>query len=231
VKNIYVEGTYLNYNPTWHVEHSPWKAGQIIKILNKNNVNPGTICEVGCGGGEILNQLFYKLSPRNKYIGYDISPQAIEIARSIKNDKLEFLNKDFFADSNSFYDVLLIMDVVEHVENYIGFLTNIKERGTYKIFHFPLDLNVLIMLRSKPLLETRKAAGHIHYFTKDIVVAVLNDLGYEIIDSFYTDLSSVVPPKSIKMKILNLFRKYSFKINKDFAAKMFGGYSLLVLTK
>ena len=231
MNNIYINGTYLNSNPSWDVRHSPWKAEQIIKMLNKNKINPAIICEVGCGAGEILNQLFYKFSQSNKYVGYDISPQAIGIAKLIKNNKLEFFNKDFFAEPNLIYDVLLIMDVVEHIENYIDFLSNLKERGKYKIFHFPLDLNVLIMLRSKPLLETRKAVGHLHYFTKDIVIAVLNDLGYEIIDYFYTELSAVEPPKNIKMKFLNLLRKFSFKINKDFAVKMFGGYSLLVLTK
>jgi len=58
-KEIYTEekGNYLENNPTWHIEDSPWKAKQIFKMLNKNSINPKSIAEIGCGAGEILNQL------------------------------------------------------------------------------------------------------------------------------------------------------------------------------
>ena len=50
---MYLDGTYLEHKPTWHVEDSPWKAKQIHTILSKNNIKPNTVCEVGCGAGEI----------------------------------------------------------------------------------------------------------------------------------------------------------------------------------
>jgi ubiquinone/menaquinone biosynthesis C-methylase UbiE len=58
---MYVSGEYLQNNPMWHVEDSPWKAKQILKILGRNNIAPGTICEVGCGAGEILAQLQHEM--------------------------------------------------------------------------------------------------------------------------------------------------------------------------
>ncbi len=45
---IYEDGTYLDNNPGWHEEDSPWKAKQIDNIIKKNSLNPKTICEVGC---------------------------------------------------------------------------------------------------------------------------------------------------------------------------------------
>jgi ubiquinone/menaquinone biosynthesis C-methylase UbiE len=54
---IYTNGDYIKKNPTWHVENSAWKAEQILTMLSKHNLTPQTICEVGCGAGEILAQL------------------------------------------------------------------------------------------------------------------------------------------------------------------------------
>lgn len=228
---IYLDGTYFSKNPTWDKEDSPWKAIQILKILTNNHIIPNKICEVGCGAGEILNQLSNKLNHETRFVGYDISPQAIELANLIENDKIEFRNKDILKEPNENYDVLLVMDVVEHVEDYINFLRGLKEKGTFKVFHFPLDISVLTVLNSLPLLDTRKQVGHLHYFTKDITLAVLRDLGYEIIDYFYTDFSFVRPLNTLKIKLLLYLRKIGFLINKDLTVKLLGGYSLLILTK
>ena len=49
-------------NPNWHAEDSPWKADQIIKILDRNQLPKlKTVVEIGCGVGEILKQFQNKL--------------------------------------------------------------------------------------------------------------------------------------------------------------------------
>ena len=57
MKDIYNDGTYLKNNPTWHEEHSPWKAGEIKEIIERNSLAPKQVCEVGCGAGGIISQL------------------------------------------------------------------------------------------------------------------------------------------------------------------------------
>ncbi len=57
LEEIYTSGEYLAKNPTWHIEDSSWKAMQIIRMIAQNHLAPKTICEVGCGAGEILKQL------------------------------------------------------------------------------------------------------------------------------------------------------------------------------
>ena len=52
-----LKSDYLIKNPTWHEEDSPYKASKILKILNKNSINPNSIFEVGCGYGGILENL------------------------------------------------------------------------------------------------------------------------------------------------------------------------------
>ncbi len=53
LENIYTSGEYAAKHPTWDVEHSSWKAKQIMRMMARNNIVPKTICEVGCGAGEI----------------------------------------------------------------------------------------------------------------------------------------------------------------------------------
>lgn len=35
---IYTDGSYLANNPSWHEEDSPWKARQIIRLLEANRL-------------------------------------------------------------------------------------------------------------------------------------------------------------------------------------------------
>ena len=57
MSKIYQDGTYLAKNSTWHEEDSPYKAKWINKLIKKNSLDPNTICEIGCGSGQILDEL------------------------------------------------------------------------------------------------------------------------------------------------------------------------------
>jgi len=229
--SIYKDGTYLNNNPSWHQEGSAWKAKNIKTILEKNSLNPKTICEVGCGAGEILNKLLENLDGEKKFFGYEISPQAFELCSKKTKDKLSFALKDLLEEGDDIhFDVVMAIDVFEHVEEYFSFLRKFKTKGDYKIFHIPLDLSVQSILRSSPILHSRRAVGHINYFTKDLAIETLKDTGYDIIDYFYT-AGAMEIYSGWKTKLLNIPRKLMFAINKDFAVRFLGGYSLLVLAK
>jgi SAM-dependent methyltransferase len=220
---------YLKNNPTWGVEDSPWKAGLILKMMQQNSMKPRSIAEVGCGAGEILNQLHELLPDDVSFTGYDISMDAIRLAEQRKKERLIFKHGNFL-DINSSYDLLLLIDVFEHVEDYFGFLKSCKNRAEHIIFHIPLDISVHTILRNE-LMKSRKSVGHLHHFMKETALATLVDVGYEIVDFFYTAPSLDLPGKSILSKIAYLPRKLTYELSKDMAAKLFGGFSLLVLTK
>ena len=71
---IYSDGTYLANNRGWHADDSAWKANHIASLLGRNAVVPRTLCEIGCGAGEILRSLAARLDPSTRFFGYDISP-------------------------------------------------------------------------------------------------------------------------------------------------------------
>lgn len=227
---IYEDGTYLANNPSWHEEDSPWKARQIDTIIKKNSATSKTICEIGCGAGEILNQLSATYVDK-KFFGYEISPQAFALCGARSKANLTFRHADLLEDNSAFFDVVMAIDVFEHVEDYFGFLRKLRDKADIKIFHIPLDLSVQTVLRSNPILKRRKEVGHIHYFTKDTALETLRDTGYSIIDYFYTSSSLELPNRGWKATLLKMPRKVAFWLNKDWAVRLLGGYSLMVLAK
>ena len=230
LSNIYTDGTYIQENPLWHQEDSPWKACHIADIINKNGLDPKSICEIGCGAGEILSQLSEKYFIDCNYYGYEISPIAFEICEKKSNNRLNFYLEDFISKADR-YDIVMAIDVFEHVEDYIGFLRKIKERGDYLIFHIPLDLSAQTVLRSSRLTHARKSVGHIHYFSKETALDTLNDVGYEIVDYKYTASALELGKFGWKSNLMRFPRKLLYRMNKEFAVRLLGGYSLLVLAK
>ena len=127
---------------------------------------------------------------------------------------------------------MLTIDVVEHVDDYYGFLRKLKAKSGYFVFHIPLDLSCRTVMKPHVLLQQRQSVGHIHYFTKETAIWMLQDTGYELIDWVYTKpVIDFFPASSYKRFIKKLLRNISFAINKDWSVKKWGGYSIMVLAK
>lgn len=229
-QSIYEDGTYLERNSDWHQGDSSWKAGKIRDILNKNKVSCREIGEAGCGAGGVLREMSKFFDRTANFTGYDISPQAIELTHAKVCDNVHYQLGDILHAGIQF-DLVLAIDVFEHVENYIDFVRSLRAIGTYKVFHIPLDLSAQSVLRKGPLLANREWLGHLHYFTKDTALATLQYAGYDIIDWNYTNWCFELPDSRLESKLMWLPRKLFFSLNNDFAVRLLGGFSLLVLAK
>jgi|ADGO01.1.fsa_nt_gi hypothetical protein len=125
-ENIYTQGAYLEHNPTWHIEDSPWKARHIIEILRRNKIRPRTVVEIGSGAGEILRQLQLSLDAEAQLVGYEVSPQAIALSQARANQALRFVQGDFLSASTEYFDLVLMIDLIEQS----GGLSWLLARGT-----------------------------------------------------------------------------------------------------
>ena len=226
--DLYKAGQYLERNPTYHVEDSAWKAHQILRMLEKHRVEPMRVCEVGCGAGEILAQLQTLLATGTRFDGFDVSPVALELSASRANEHLTFYCEDFTERECEPYDLLLCIDVFEHVEDYIGFLRKLRGKAKYKIFHIPLEMSVSCVLRVSTIRNARNNAGHLHYFCKDTALLTLRDAGYEVIDVQYTG-SGTDLARTVKSRVASIPRRLARALAPDLGVRIFGGYSLLVL--
>ena len=226
----YVSGEYLEKNPTWDDEDSPWKAAKVLEILRRNRVRCETIVDVGCGAGGVLASLGGEL-PGTRFFGYEISPDAAAFWKRHSNLGITFRVGDFLAEETEKFDLLLLLDVFEHVPDPFDFLSSLRDRAEHFIFHIPLDLSAVSVAREKPLLYVRRKVGHIHYYTRGLALALLNECGYEILDWAYTGAAFSAPQSGIMAKFARLPRRILYALNRDFGVRLLGGDTLVVLAR
>lgn len=227
-ENRYASGAYLEQNPDWHEADAFWKAEKIQRMLQRSGMRPLRVCDVGCGSGGVLAELQKMLPPETSLTGFDISPQAMEIAQKKSSSNLQFVHGQPEIEGSNRYDLALAMDVFEHVPDYIGFLNEIRSISSDFIFHIPLDISCLSVLRERPIMRRRNQVGHLHYFIKSTALATLADSKYQIRDWFYTDSGAQVPNRGVKDKIRDIPKYVSFRFFPDLSVRFFGGFSLLV---
>ncbi len=229
-ENQYLDGTYFAQNPDWDRKDCLWKAKLVKSVLDKFKIEINSICEIGCGSGDILVHL-KKSYPRYEFIGYDISPQLLPFWQQHAGEGIQFHCGDFLNHNKRNFDCILILDVIEHLTDPYTFLEIVQERAKYFIFHIPLDLNVCTVLREKPLLQSRLKVGHIQVFTKSLALAILRETGFDIIHYEYTNSYLTEPNRTLKTRLASLLRCLAYSINKDFGVRLIGGETLLVLAK
>lgn len=220
---------YLSANPTWGEEDSRWKAKVIQKLWNRSKLPaPASIAEIGCGAGLILATLKSKSARNADYAGFDIAPAAIEMAMKRAEPHLSYYCEDLLKSDRRF-DLLLCIDVFEHVENPFEFLRNLKRIAPVVIFNIPLEMSVAGILINHQKW-TRRQYGHLHFYTAAIAFETLRDCGYSVIAHDYvsrlTDL-----PRSLSEFVFWIPRRLLSLLNKEWSARVLGGTSLLVVAR
>jgi len=221
---IYENGTYLAHVPEWHREDAPFKAGCIAGMLSRHPlIAKASVCEIGCGAGGILSQL-QTLWPRASFVGYDISPQAHGLSAEFASERCRFVLGDAFEDRTS-YDVALVIDVIEHVEDCFAFLRQCREKAEIKLYHIPLDVHCSAILRGRNAWDS---VGHLHLFSIESALKTLAHAGHRIVDYALTSGALGSPIRCARTRVANLVRR---ALPDRLAARTIGGYSLLALTQ
>jgi SAM-dependent methyltransferase len=228
ISQRYLNGEYAAQNPTWDSEDAPWKAGQALQLVTARGLAPASIAEVGCGSGAVLAE-FRRAYPQARLYGYDIAPGAARFWGAHAAAGIEFRLGDFFELGKERYDLMLVMDVIEHVPDPFDFLIRLRAHAGHHVFHLPLDLSALSVLRESPLLDARDRVGHVHYYTKGLAMALFAETGYRILDWRYTGAAFAAPRRSWKTRLASLPRRIACAIDKDAGVRLFGGETLMVL--
>jgi SAM-dependent methyltransferase len=226
--DIYQDGSYSQNNPDWHGADAGWKAQKIAEALSVNSVKFNSCIEVGCGTGLVLEHLARHF-PGKHYAGYDISPDAAAFWKN-RSKEIQFHNSNLL-DTKRTADVVLLIDVFEHVPDYMGFLQELRKHAEYFVFHIPLEMHVSGLMRDRQIYARNKV-GHLHYFSHATALATLKDCGFELVSASLTHLSQeTVEGVRGKTRAANLLRRSIQAISPGLAAKLLGGYSLLAVCK
>ena len=105
----------------------PIRIKYILEVLNKSKLNKIKILDIGCGGGLISEELT-KLG--GDVTGIDFVEENIKVAKmhaKRNNLKINFIVKDFEKEKiTSRFDVIIIFEVLEHLNDFDKFLKKIS---------------------------------------------------------------------------------------------------------
>ena len=227
VSDHYKDGSYAAKHPTWHAERSTWKAQQVANLIDKAKLQPKSILDIGCGVGECLLYLTERYQCGASSLGIEPSPD-VQPSTAAQAANLT-ITKQTLNDVNSHFDLAIMLDVFEHVDDYLGFLRQAKGKADWYAFHIPLDIYAIRVLAGR-MLTSRKQHGHLHYFTLETALATLKEAGFTI-DSWRFTPAAFDGPNRNPYTPRNLISRIGYRLCPKLISRTIGGYSLAVLAR
>ncbi len=156
------------------------RADYVAKVIGTDEVSIG---DIASGPGVIFSYLQGKLKLK-KYIGYEYSDYALEVARSLGMEGKKFdINSDFDIANIEPADYFLLLEILEHIPHSEKVLSRIytkAEKGVF--FSFPNSGNFLYRLRvlfgRMPAQWVKFPNEHLRFWTYTDLKWWLKALGY-----------------------------------------------------
>ena len=179
----------LEHKNSESLRRHPWELArfEVLTHLLKNSqitLNNNIIADIGCGDTFILNSLS-ELFPNNQYYGIDnaFSPEIINsFKKESTNSNINLYNNLSNIDSAKNVNLVLLMDVVEHIEDDLGFLKHLNKSSLVN-----KETNFLITVPAYNSLFTSHDTYLKHYrrYNSKELVSLVTKAGFEVKDSGY----------------------------------------------
>lgn len=148
-------------------------------FLDKLNINPQTIIDIGCGTGELLKELSRKY-PKAKLTGCDLSQESGRLLKELLPESnficLDVEKHD--ARFNSSVDLITCSEVIEHCKNPDGLVENafnwLKPGGIF-----------FVTVPAGQMTGYDITIGHLHHYTKEEVSLLLTSKGFSKVEVKY----------------------------------------------
>jgi len=173
--NIYSDGTYIASNPSLHAEDSEFKMSYVAQLLEKVDWNRTRINILDIGGGAgILGKFVCEWFIKR---GYTVSVHALDLSREMlevqkkNNPYLEKISAgEITLLGEEFFDLILMIDVIEHIEDCHQFAADLNKYAHYIIYNIPIEINLMDVLRNIAMRNRHyqiqtESLGHIHFFS------------------------------------------------------------------
>ncbi|MDO8609270.1 MAG: methyltransferase domain-containing protein [bacterium] len=232
IKTMDYQDQYLKLHTDLHEKDAEVKTKAILDILPKC-FKPNSILDIACGSGKILLNISNKLKSKEN-IGIDISSKIIDIARkNDKNNKINWIVSDIFKFNEDNFDLVLAIDIVEHIPNDLNFLKKIKNFGKYIVIKIPVEdnfVNNFVKKISFGIIDyqknTEKRYGHLNHYNLNSFIQPIKKSGLLISNIKFLPL-----PKRSQFfwEILRfIFMPLWFVSEKNYV-KFNGGFIILLL--
>lgn len=120
-----------------------FKIPNLVEVLPKE-FKYTSVAEIGCATGELIGT--FPGSDIKRRVGFDISPLNILSARK-KFSQVTFYNNDFRLSAEKF-DLVILSDILEHVENDIEFLQAAGKMGKLVLVNLPIEKCLVNLFRN-----------------------------------------------------------------------------------
>ncbi len=170
IENYYTSGTYWNTHESYLKDDKPAKARDVIDgfvaAVDKVGTSEIRVADVGGGTGAVIAELARLLKPLRPNVTikatiFEIAANAVEYGRKAFPQQ-EYVNA-FFQGNEGTFDVLMYIDVLEHVENPWDLLRKARGCSQTLLIRQPLE-GTLPMFRHNSYKGQRESLGHINYF-------------------------------------------------------------------
>jgi len=136
---------------------------------------PGSVVEVGCATGELIAA--WPVAPGGRRLGLDLSSRNIEAARRRFPD-VEFSAVDFRVEPpRGHFDLVVLSDVLEHVEDDAGFLRDAARLGERVVVNLPLECN---WLNARRKYGAGDVSGHLRRYTLEQGLGLFDRAGLQV---------------------------------------------------
>lgn len=229
---LYLKGNFFNKS-TGSLD-AEFKVEQIRQILELHkDIIPSKnlrIADVGCGSGKttyLLKPMLEKVTRMPSTVdGYDIHPYMSQISDI---EGVRFVSGDFCHIADGVYDLVVLLDVFEHVSDPVSFIRQLSLMTNLIVFHIPLDDSIFSWIRG---LQRQNLVypGHLIVLDAASAINLLTMAGLRVIDfEFSPSFLSPSGKMTHLQKLMVPFRALMFRINPYLAQKIFAGISLTVL--
>ncbi len=251
-KDIYSGNIYLRNNPTLHEEDSLWKVKKLKPYLDmfmKYQLHKSiNILDVGGGAGVVLkgasDYLIDKYRVNIKKNLLDLSSVMLEIQTRNNPDAKIIINSDIEKTpiKNKEIDLLLMIDVLEHIPHPEKAMREIRRIAKYAIFKVPLEDNLIIKMLnflSRGDFKKQKTVGilgHINcYNITSLTKQITQNLG-EILCFSYTNAPEYFlqspdykKKNTIIHKCVFFLATIMFKMSPEICAKIFNDFVIILV--
>jgi len=189
-----------------------WKAVNMANLVLKKLTldQTASIAEIGGAEGIVLASMKQDLNA-DTAVNYELSTSFCNIGKPIY-PSIEFYNDEFEKDERTF-DLIILSDILEHLEDDVIFLEQVAKRCNYLITKIPIEICFMLSSFWYQIQGLKKPDNIIYgpnHYNGHLRGYTIND-GFQLISKRFTFLDSLITDvtpfygSDLRGKILKIF--------------------------